>query len=334
MATRVLMIKADGSVLVHSDGGSYKPLNWMSPPCTVREGTHRRRPGRVGRSPAKDRRHPADPASRRSSTTPATTSASTPACRRTASRSTSRSCSPSTPRPWPTGLTLVRREYPTAIGPVDLMCRDADGASRRGRDQAPRRDRRRRAADPLPRAAQPRPAARARSAASSPPRRSSRRPACSPPTAASPAPSSTTTRCAASTTRATGSSDADLPPRHRGRLGGRPALRHLHDLHPRPDPRPRRASSTPPEPDQWQASGRRSTRTRASRWCCSTIDTDAARPRPGRRIPSATTRSRTSTARSTPPHGWCSRRALPELTSARIRGHQRRRPRRPSPSSA
>src|SRR4029078_1766652 len=37
-ATRVLMIKADGSVLVHSDGGSYKPLNWMSPPCTLREG--------------------------------------------------------------------------------------------------------------------------------------------------------------------------------------------------------------------------------------------------------------------------------------------------------
>ncbi len=39
MATRVLMIKADGSVLVHADGGSYKPLNWMSPPCTLREGT-------------------------------------------------------------------------------------------------------------------------------------------------------------------------------------------------------------------------------------------------------------------------------------------------------
>jgi len=30
------MVKADGSVLLHSDGGSYKPLNWMSPPCTVR----------------------------------------------------------------------------------------------------------------------------------------------------------------------------------------------------------------------------------------------------------------------------------------------------------
>src|SRR4051794_3867494 len=38
MATRVLMLKSDGSVLVHSDGGSYKPLNWMSPPCTVQEG--------------------------------------------------------------------------------------------------------------------------------------------------------------------------------------------------------------------------------------------------------------------------------------------------------
>jgi endonuclease len=37
MATRVLMIKADGSVLVHSDGGSYKPLNWMSPPCAMAE---------------------------------------------------------------------------------------------------------------------------------------------------------------------------------------------------------------------------------------------------------------------------------------------------------
>ncbi len=37
LAPRVLMRKADGSVLVHSDGGSYKPLNWMTPPCTVTE---------------------------------------------------------------------------------------------------------------------------------------------------------------------------------------------------------------------------------------------------------------------------------------------------------
>ncbi|PXA72304.1 endonuclease NucS [Cryobacterium arcticum] len=35
LATRLLMLKSDGSVLVHSDGGSYKPLNWMSPPCSL-----------------------------------------------------------------------------------------------------------------------------------------------------------------------------------------------------------------------------------------------------------------------------------------------------------
>nr|WP_218624262.1 MULTISPECIES: endonuclease NucS [unclassified Nesterenkonia] len=35
-ATRLLMVKADGGVLIHSDGGSYKPLNWMSPPATMR----------------------------------------------------------------------------------------------------------------------------------------------------------------------------------------------------------------------------------------------------------------------------------------------------------
>ena len=35
LATRLLVLKADGSVLVHSDSLSYKPLNWMSPPCTV-----------------------------------------------------------------------------------------------------------------------------------------------------------------------------------------------------------------------------------------------------------------------------------------------------------
>ena len=35
LATRLLMLKSDGSILVHSDGGSYKPLNWMSPPCYI-----------------------------------------------------------------------------------------------------------------------------------------------------------------------------------------------------------------------------------------------------------------------------------------------------------
>ena len=39
MATRLIMLKADGSILIHSDGGSYKPLNWMTPPCSIRHST-------------------------------------------------------------------------------------------------------------------------------------------------------------------------------------------------------------------------------------------------------------------------------------------------------
>jgi RecB family endonuclease NucS len=35
LANRLLMLKGDGSILVHSDTGSYKPLNWMNPPCTI-----------------------------------------------------------------------------------------------------------------------------------------------------------------------------------------------------------------------------------------------------------------------------------------------------------
>jgi RecB family endonuclease NucS len=127
MATRVLMIKADGSVLVHSDGGSYKPLNWMSPPCTLREGSTD--DGQVEWTVTSktddtlrilieeivhDTSHELglDPGLQKDGVEkhlqallaehPATLSA---------------------------GLTLVRREFPTAIGPVDLMCRDAQGLS-------------------------------------------------------------------------------------------------------------------------------------------------------------------------------------------------------------
>src|SRR2546422_11193200 len=37
LATRLILVKADGSVSVHADDRAYKPLNWMSPPCTLRE---------------------------------------------------------------------------------------------------------------------------------------------------------------------------------------------------------------------------------------------------------------------------------------------------------
>ena len=127
MANRVIMVKNDGSVLVHSDGGSYKPLNWMSPPCKVTEGTseegsiewtvvgkdddtlrilieeiHADSFHELGHDPGLQKDGVEKHLQELLAEHPATLAE---------------------------GLTLVRREYPTAIGPVDLMCRDAAGAS-------------------------------------------------------------------------------------------------------------------------------------------------------------------------------------------------------------
>ena len=123
MAPRLLLVKADGSVSIHADDRAYKPLNWMSPPCWLRGGAR----GVVGGAtrPASDCGSP----SRRSCTTPRTSWASIPGWSRTGSRRTCRSCWPRTPTTLGDGYTLVRREYMTAIGPVDLLCRDAAGAS-------------------------------------------------------------------------------------------------------------------------------------------------------------------------------------------------------------
>jgi endonuclease len=132
MATRVLMIKADGSVLVHSDGGSYKPLNWMSPPCTLREGT------------SDDGAVLWTVTSRASSKGPDDTlqilieeilSDSShelgvdPGLQKDGVEKHLQELLAEHPATLSDGLTLVRREYPTAIGPVDLMCRDAAGGS-------------------------------------------------------------------------------------------------------------------------------------------------------------------------------------------------------------
>ena len=79
LARRLLLVKADGSVLVHSDGGSYKPLNWMSPPCRLKISdpvTPRRKPAspRCGRSEREERRSPGRARCTRSCTTPSTSS--------------------------------------------------------------------------------------------------------------------------------------------------------------------------------------------------------------------------------------------------------------------
>jgi RecB family endonuclease NucS len=127
MATRVLMIKADGSVLVHSDGGSYKPLNWMSPPCTVREGTTEdgdiewtvvSRTDDTLRILIEEIHHDSSH-----------DLGVDPGLQKDGVEKHLQELLAEHPTTLGDGLTLVRREFPTAIGPVDLMCRDASGES-------------------------------------------------------------------------------------------------------------------------------------------------------------------------------------------------------------
>jgi RecB family endonuclease NucS len=127
MANRVIMVKNDGSVLVHSDGGSYKPLNWMSPPCKVVEGITDDEvvewmvTGKDG-----------DTLRILLEEVVSDTSYDLgvdPGLQKDGVEKHLQELLAEHPSTLADGLTLVRREYPTAIGPVDLMCRDAEGGS-------------------------------------------------------------------------------------------------------------------------------------------------------------------------------------------------------------
>ena len=128
LATRVLMLKSDGSVLIHSDGGSYKPLNWMSPPCTVREGTSEDgRPEWLVTATKTDDtlRILIDEVLHDTSHDLGVD----PGLQKDGVEKHLQELLAEHPATLADGLTLVRREFMTAIGPVDLMCRDADGLS-------------------------------------------------------------------------------------------------------------------------------------------------------------------------------------------------------------
>jgi len=122
VATRLLIVKADGSVLVHSDGGSYKPLNWMSPPCRLTESADRwvvtAKSGetltiRIEQIISDSSWSLGDD----------------PGLVKDGVESHLQELLAAQLDVLGEGWRLVRREYPTAIGPVDLMCRDATGAS-------------------------------------------------------------------------------------------------------------------------------------------------------------------------------------------------------------
>jgi endonuclease len=121
-ATRLLIVKADGSVLVHSDGGSYKPLNWMSPPCALKE-----EPGlwTVTNKAGEQLIITLDEVLHDSTHDLGTD----PGLRKDGVESHLQELLAAQLHVLGEGWRLVRREYPTPIGPVDLMCRDAAGIS-------------------------------------------------------------------------------------------------------------------------------------------------------------------------------------------------------------
>ncbi len=121
-ALRLLIVKADGSVLVHSDGGSYKPLNWMSPPCRLTE-----TPAQwvvTGKSGETLTVHLEEVVSDTSFRL-----GEDPGLVKDGVESHLQELLAAQLHVLGEGWRLVRREFPTPIGPVDLMCRDALGVS-------------------------------------------------------------------------------------------------------------------------------------------------------------------------------------------------------------
>ena len=121
-ATRLLLVKADGSVLVHSDGGSYKPLNWMSPPCTLVEGD--------GQWTVTNK------ASEQLIITIESIEHDSvhelgvdPGLVKDGVEAHLQKLLAEHIHTLGDGYRLVRREFPTAIGPVDIMARDSDGVA-------------------------------------------------------------------------------------------------------------------------------------------------------------------------------------------------------------
>jgi RecB family endonuclease NucS len=121
-AVRLIMVKADGCVAVHADGGAYKPLNWMNAPNVLRE-----EPGRWEITNPKGERLTIELLDVLSDT--AWDMGADPGLQKDGVEAHLQELLAAAPHVLGDGLTLVRREYPTALGPVDLLCRDAAGVT-------------------------------------------------------------------------------------------------------------------------------------------------------------------------------------------------------------
>lgn len=121
-AKRLLMVKADGCIAIHADGGAYKPLNWMNAPNTLTEHDDRwvvtNPKGETltifMREVHSDSQHELG---------------EDPGLTKDGVEAHLQELLAALPDSIESGLTLVKREYPTAVGPVDLLCRDASGTT-------------------------------------------------------------------------------------------------------------------------------------------------------------------------------------------------------------
>jgi RecB family endonuclease NucS len=122
-AVRLLVFKADGSVLVHDDAGGYKPLNWMTPPSVVEEQDDRivvRK--RAGKSEDRLEIRVTELLSDVTHDMGESAALQKDGVERHLQEELA-----AQPSALGQDLQLVRREWPTDIGPVDLMCRDEKG---------------------------------------------------------------------------------------------------------------------------------------------------------------------------------------------------------------
>jgi len=122
-AVRLLMCKSDGSVMVHSDAGGYKPINWMTPPTRIEETAERivvekgsgaklERLEIIISKVLSDVAHDMDEG---------------PRLEKDGVERDLQKALAAAPEVLGPGLRLVRREYPTPIGPVDLLCTGPHG---------------------------------------------------------------------------------------------------------------------------------------------------------------------------------------------------------------
>jgi len=125
-ANRLIMVKADGCVAIHADGGAYKPLNWMNAPNKLVEITDDDPVRWVVTNPKSEtltitlHEVHADTAHELGDD---------PGLQKDGVEAHLQELLAASPAAIEEGLTLVRREYPTAIGPVDLVCRDHTGTT-------------------------------------------------------------------------------------------------------------------------------------------------------------------------------------------------------------